>query len=118
MPLARGEAVSWQELLLTHAWWRYNPAQPLSHAYHYFNLVEGAVWMIFAGLVIGRFARHRKSFLELFYAVAFLSFGVTDFVESYRLTSGLLLMKGANLAILLWLRAEVIRRFYPESKVY
>lgn len=118
MPPALGEAVSWQELLLTHTWWRYNSAETLSQAYHYFNLVEGTAWIVFAGLVLGRFTRHRKSSLELLYAVAFLSFGVTDFVEANRLTSGLLLLKGANLAVLLWLRAQVIRRFYPESKVY
>jgi hypothetical protein len=110
--------VSWQELLLTKTWWRYNPTETLSQAYHYFNLVEGAAWMAFAGLVLGRFAQHRKSSFELFYAVAFLSFGLTDFFEAYRLTSGLLLLKGANLAVLLWLRAQVIRWFYPESKVY
>ena len=108
----------WQQLLLTHTWWRYDPADPLSQAYHYFNLVEGLAWFAFATLVWLRFWWHRKSWLELAYALAFLSFGVTDFVEAYRLTSGLLLIKGANLGLLLWLRAVVIQRYYPESKVY
>jgi hypothetical protein len=110
--------VSWQELLLTHTWWRYHSAEPLSQAYHYFNLAEGVAWLVFAALVLRRFRRHRKSWLEVAYALAFVSFGATDFVEAYRLTSGLLLIKGANLGILLWLRAMVIRRYYPGSKIY
>jgi hypothetical protein len=110
--------LSWQQLLLTHTWWKHNPADPLSQAYHFFNLAEGLVWLVFAGLVLGRFMRHRKSWHELAYSLAFLSFGITDFVEAYRLTSGLLLIKGVNLGLLLWLRAIVISRNYPESKIY
>jgi hypothetical protein len=106
------------ELLITHTWWQFKPADPLHQAYHWLNLVEGTIWLIFASLVADRFARNRRSWLEIPYAVAFVTFGLSDFREAYRLESWLLLFKGANLVLLLWLRREVIRRCYPTSKVY
>ena len=34
------------DILWTRTWWTYEPdtAPPLSHAYHFFNLLEGGVW--------------------------------------------------------------------------
>ena len=107
------------DFLLTREWWRYDPAADwYASPYHWINLVEGAAWLIFAALVLTRYARHRHSPIELAYAGAFLTFGVTDFREAYVVHSWLILVKGANLALLLYLRWVVIRRYYPESKTY
>ena len=63
--------------------------------------------------------RHHGCFLlEIAYSFAFLTFGVTDFREAYALDSWLIWLKAGNLLILLWLRSLVIKRFYPESKLY
>jgi hypothetical protein len=113
-----GEFVSVYDLFVTHTWWQYRASDSLNLAYHYLNLVEGIIWLIFASLVMARFVRWRRSWLEVHYAVAFFTFGLTDFREAYRLESWLLLLKGANLVMLLWLRREVIRRAYPASRIY
>ena len=52
------------------------------------------------------------------YAAAFFTFGLTDFREAHTLQSWLIWLKVANLAILLWLRATIIGRYYPSSKLY
>jgi hypothetical protein len=108
------------ELLLTRAWWVYCPGSADIHAqlYHSFNLVESSVWWVFAALVLLRFMRFRKSPRELLYALAFVLFGLTDLRESYCLSSWLIWAKLVNLGLLLWLRATVMRRFYPHSRVY
>jgi len=62
--------------------------------------------------------KHRRSRLEWWYALAFFTFGLTDFREAYALSSWLIWAKLANLILLLWLRATVIRRFYPTSKLF
>lgn len=108
--------VSLYDLFVTHSWWRYRPSE--FSFYHYLNLVEGAIWLVFAALVAARFVRWRHSWIELLYAAAFLTFGLSDFREAYRLESWLLLFKVANLVLLLWLRREVIGRWYPKSRVY
>lgn len=89
-------------------------AQP----YHGMNLVEGLVWLIFAGLVLRRYAAHRKSPLELLYALAFVAFGLSDFREAYVLQSWLILFKGVNLAALIYLRWIILRRYYPQARTY
>src|SRR5262249_4980434 len=106
--------------LLTHAWWRYAPSEPFgfSAVYHWFNLFEGLAWCLVAGLVLRRFLRYRKSPLEIIYALAFVTFGLSDFVEAHALTSWLIIAKGANLVILFALRRHLLRSYYPESKTY
>lgn len=69
-------------------------------------------------LVLARYFRHRNSALEILYACAFFIFGLSDFREAYLLQPWLILAKGMNLLLLLWLRAVVIRRFYPASRTY
>jgi hypothetical protein len=105
------------DLLVTHTWWRYNSSDWFHQAYHWFNLVEGLIWLGFAAFVLGRFTRRRRSWLEVAYAAAFFAFGLTDFREAWCLQSWLILFKGANLLVLLWLRHEVIRLWYPSSRV-
>jgi hypothetical protein len=101
-------------------WWAYRSDNPTwaDVPYHAFNLFEGTVWVILSGLVLSRFLRHRHSKIEILYALAFFTFGLTDFREAYSLQSWLLWIKGINLVALLWLRAVVIRRYYPQSKLY
>lgn len=110
----------WLDVLFLKTWWRYDPKES-SWAfvpYHLFNLFEGGVWTVLACLVLARHMRHRRSRLELWYALAFLTFGLTDFREAYALTSWLIWLKLVNLLLLLWARTSVIRRFYPASKLY
>ncbi|HET6879165.1 MAG TPA: hypothetical protein VFI31_03355 [Pirellulales bacterium] len=106
--------------LLTHSWWRHTAGEAFgfSPVYHWFNLAEGVAWCLVAGLVVRRFARQRKSKLEIIYALAFLTFGVSDFVEAQALTTWLILAKGLNLAVLFALRRHLLRRHYPASKTY
>ena len=77
------------------------------------------VWAAFPALVLFRRRKGEgRSGLELWYALAFSTFGLTDFREAYALTSWLIWVKLANLIALARLRAVVIRRFYPTSKLY
>jgi hypothetical protein len=76
------------------------------------------VWVILSGLVLRRFLGNRRSTIEVVYALAFFTFGLTDFREAYALQSWLIWLKAANLLALLWLRSRVITRYYRESKLY
>ncbi len=108
------------DLLWNRTWWRYRPRDPLEFSlpYHVFNLFEGAVWVIFAGLVLIRAWKNHRSSIEVWYALAFFTFGLTDFREAYALTSWLVWVKLVNLIVLAWLRARVIRTLYPLNKLY
>lgn len=108
------------ELLFTSTWWRYDPEDRslFSVSYRTFNLIEGAVWIAFGVLVLRRFLKYRRSRTELWYAAAFFLFGLTDFREAYAMQSWLLCVKLGVLIALLWLRSIVMRRHFPESKVY
>jgi hypothetical protein len=108
------------DLLWFHAWWRYSSRSDpwFSVPYHFFNLFEGVCWVTVAALVIRRYLQFRRSTLEVWYAVAFLSFGLTDFREAYALESWLIWAKLVNLAVLFVLRRVVITRFYPGKKLF
>jgi len=56
--------------------------------------------------------------LELLYAVAFVTFGASDFREAIALETWLILAKGVNLVALVWLRRTVLTRCYPTSRTY
>jgi len=106
--------------LVFRTWWTYRSAYTpwVEVPYRAFNLFEGTVWVVLSGLVLRRFLKHRHSTVEVVYALAFFTFGLTDFREAYALQSWLIWLKAANLLALLWLRALVIRRYYPGSKLY
>ena len=108
------------DFLVFRSWWRYRPGDSpwVFGPYHFFNLFEGCVWLVFAGLVIHRSMAGPRSVLERWYALAFLTFGLTDFREAYALDSWLIWLKLGNLIVLMRLRAAVIRRDYPESQLY
>lgn len=113
--------MSWSELLWWHQWWRFDPQGPTSDLIwqHGFNLFEGTCWFVFAALVIRRHLQSRKAkALEFSYAMSFTLFGVSDFIQAYCLTSWLLVWKLVNLIVLLALRRVVMKRHYPESKLF
>jgi hypothetical protein len=108
------------EFLWFKVWWKYpNPVDPwFSIPYHVFNLFEGTCWAILACLVLGRYLVHVRSVVEVGYATAFLTFGLTDFREAYELSSWLVWLKLVNLIVLIQLRNIVMKRWYPASKLY
>jgi hypothetical protein len=109
------------DYLWFRTWWTYRSgslASWVESPYHAFNLFEGTAWVVFAGLVLRRSLKHRRPAIEAAYALAFFTFGLTDFREAYALQSWLIWVKAANLLVLLWLRSRVIARYYPESKLY
>ena len=109
------------DLLWFQVWWKYPlPGDPwFSIPYHFFNLFEGSCWAILAGLVLRRlFLIHRRSSIELAYAAAFFTFGLTDFREAYELASWLVWLKLVNLIGLILLRRVVMKRLYPASKLF
>jgi hypothetical protein len=81
-------------------------------------LFEGVCWVCFAGLVLHRYLKFRHSMIEIVYSLAFLTFGLTDFREAYVLESWLVWVKLANLIALIALRSIVMRRYYPDSKLF
>lgn len=106
--------------IILQQWWTYQSETggTFSEIYHLFNLGEGVVWWVFAGLVLLRWVLYRRSLLEPLYAAAFISFGITDFIEAYAIGVWLLAVKAVNLAWLLWIRAVVMRRYYRGSRLY
>lgn len=105
--------------VLTKTWWTFHAGDAgFGFVYSWFNVVEGCLWCLFAVLVLRRYLKHCRSTIELFYALAFLTFGLSDFLESFSLTSWLIIAKGINLAILLWLRRYVLWRCYPQQRMY
>jgi hypothetical protein len=113
-------ASHWIELLLWQTWWSWTPADRSWHAVfvHTFNLMEGAVWLAFSGLVVRRYIQRKNSAWELVYALAFLTFGLSDLVEAYSLTSWLIWFKLVNLVFLWKLRQLVRTQWYPENRIY
>ncbi|HEY4262072.1 MAG TPA: hypothetical protein VGM98_18020 [Schlesneria sp.] len=83
-----------------------------------FNFVEAGSWFVFALLVLARWYRQRHSSLELWYSLAFVLFGISDLIEAWVLTSWLLWWKVINLVALFLLRRHVMRKFYPDAKLF
>ena len=108
------------DILFVRSWWSWQPARPTLHsvAYHWFNLAEGVTWVVLGALELRRFLRQGRSRLEVWYAICFVAFGLTDFREAWLLQSWLIWVKLVNLTALVWLRAIVIRRFHPRAKLY
>ena len=108
------------DTLFTQTWWKWNPSdgQWFSLIYHWFNILEGIAWIVFAALVFQRYSKHRKSLIELAYSATFLAFAATDFREAWEQSSWLIWLKLVNLIALLWLRRVVMQRCYPNAKIY
>ena len=108
------------EIIFVRTWWRYTPedGQWFTAIYHWFNIAEGCAWILCAGLVLRRFLTHRKSPSEIHYAIAFLTFAVTDFAEAWEQSSWLIWLKLLNLIVLFQLRRMIMSRYYPAAKLY
>lgn len=106
--------------LIARRWWSWSPTQhsAFDSIYRGMNFVEGMLWFLLALLVTVRFLRNRRSALEPVYATLFLLFGVSDFVEMRAVDTWLILAKGAILLMLLAVRREVLRRYYPDCRTY
>lgn len=111
------------QVLWFETWWTWSRPETEPYLWseiagHYFNYVEALAWFLFAGFVFFRWLRHRHSFVEILYALGFVTFGISDWIESERLTSWLLWWKGANLGMLLWLRHTIKSKWYPTAKIF
>ena len=108
------------DALFLRTWWSYERDSHLvfSAVYPWLNVVEGCAWLIIAILVIRRYLRHRHSHIELWYALAFLTFAGSDFREAWVLQSWLIWFKAINLVALLYLRQLVLKRYYPTKRVF
>ena len=106
--------------LWTEPWWTWNPetAGTWDRLYRAFNLLEGAAWFVFAGLVLRRWIRFRHSPLETLYAAAFAAFGATDLLEASQQSAPLVVVKGGILVALLLLRQVVRKWWYPANSLY
>ncbi len=116
-PLNELLASGWNFLI--QPWWSYNPSEHWFHQpYHWLNLVEGCLWVLFGLLVLRRFVGNRHSLLEPVYALAFFTFGLSDFREAYVLQPWLIGLKGVNLVVIFALRHHLLKRYYPGSKMF
>lgn len=108
------------EIIFVRTRWEYTPGdgQWFTVIYHWFNIAEGLAWVACAGLVFRRFLVHRKSLSKIFYALAFLTFAITDFLEAWEQSSWLIWLKLCNLIALLLLRRRVMTRHYPTARLY
>lgn len=106
--------------MLLKSWWSYSAGDDslFPATYHAFNLFEGLAWCGLALLVLRRYAKYRRGSVEIAYAAAFACFGASDFREAYALETWLILAKGLNLGVLLWLRSHVLKSHYPQSKTF
>lgn len=106
--------------ILRQVWWQWDATASgdvFSQLYHWFNLAESAAWCIFGGLVVRRWSTWRRSSLELFYAAAFVVFGITDAIEAWQQSTVLILFKLINLIVLFLLRRRVMCS-YPEARLF
>ena len=106
--------------VLTIPWWTYDPqmAGGWGLAYRWFNLFEGAVWIVLGCLVLRRWLRCRRSRLEVAYGLTFVLFGLTDFREASVQTAALVAVKAIVLVVLFGVRYRVLRHHYPEHRLY
>ncbi|MCR9200165.1 MAG: hypothetical protein NXI04_16140 [Planctomycetaceae bacterium] len=111
------------EILFVRTWWEFAPPYSVfDQIYHWFNVSEGLAWFVFAGLVWQRGRQHsvagRPSRLEVGYAFAFATFGLTDLQEAWQQSSWLIWLKLINLITLAVLRRRVMTTNYPEATLY
>ena len=84
--------------------------------YVVFNNIEGVLWFCFAVYVLFRYVRNRKTGYEILYALSFFAFGLTDLIEAWGMTLGVLLLKGVCLLAIFQGRKLVIEK-YPGKKI-
>ena len=111
---------SMNESIFARTWWTYDSAADdwFTHLYHWFNLLEGCIWLGIAILVMVRFLRHRRTSLEVVYALAFCAFALTDFREAWEQSTWLIGIKLLNLILLFRLRQWTMSKHYPAARIY
>jgi hypothetical protein len=83
--------------------------------YVIFNYIEAVFWFGIALYVLFRYIKNRKTWYELLYTLSFFVFGVTDLIEVWGMTLGVLLLKGVCLLAIFQGRKLVIEK-YPDKK--
>ena len=111
------------EILFVRTWWEFEAPHTLfDDVYHWFNISEGLAWFVFAALVWRRgrqtSATAYPGGLEVAYAIAFATFGLTDLQEAWQQSSWLIWLKLINLITLAVLRRRVMTESYPEARLY
>ncbi len=108
----------WETVLQTlgHQWWSYQPESTVDQVLHWFNLAEGVVWCCLSLFVARRYLKYQRSLSEVAYAAGFALFGISDFMESFSLTTWLIAWKAINLLVLFVLRRHVLKHCYPEAR--
>ncbi|MEO0586524.1 MAG: hypothetical protein AAF078_02695 [Planctomycetota bacterium] len=102
---------------MMHVLWRVDYGDPLAAAYSAVNLLEAVAWFGVAGWVVRRHVREGGGAWNFAYAAAFVVFGVSDVVESQVVPMWLIAAKGLIFGVIVWLRWEVLRRYYPGRKL-
>ncbi|MCA9034164.1 MAG: hypothetical protein KDA91_03485 [Planctomycetaceae bacterium] len=106
--------------LLNRVWWRWTPGSHdgFSMTYHWFNLLEGTVWLVVAGFIARRAIRFSRHWMEWLYASSFALFGISDWVEAWQQSTVLILAKALILLWIVLLRQRSMCVWYPGSRVY
>jgi hypothetical protein len=102
----------WKVILLD-PWWRWQPLNAGwgDRIYHWFNLMEAAVWFICAAAVLWR-TQPRSYGVDYRLAAALVIFGISDVVEAWFLSLPLAAVKLLVLIALLRFRRRrsILRR--------
>lgn len=101
---------------LSRRLWSYDATSNWHTVYHWLNVAEGCLWVLVGLIVIRRYLINQRSLAEVAFAVAFVLFGISDFIEAQSLDVWLIVWKTFNLALLLVLRSYVRKHCYPNSK--
>lgn len=96
----------------------FRSVENLNMPYQILNTVEGMAWIVIGFLVLHRAKWIKASLLECVYFIAFILFGVSDFIEVSTYPLWLAFWKLFNVLTLLYVRSLVMRRMYPQAKVY
>ncbi|MEM9253067.1 MAG: hypothetical protein AAGB29_12020 [Planctomycetota bacterium] len=102
---------------MAHVLWRVDYADPLSATYSVINLLEAVAWFAVAAWVLRRHVKQGGGGWNYAYAAAFVVFGLSDVLESQMVPIWLVAAKGVIFGLILWLRYEVLRRYYPGRKL-
>lgn len=112
--LPPGDADFW--VWMAHPVWRRGP-EIEAQLYAGFNLLEALAWWAIGAWALVRYARWRRSPVELLYVAMFALFGFSDVLEAHAVTGWLLLAKGLIFANLVTARLYLVRVCYPGARL-
>ena len=102
---------------MRHVLWRVDYDDALATGYSALNLLEACAWFAVAVWVIYRHVKQGGGAWNFAYAAAFFVFGLSDVMESQIVPIWLIAVKGIIFCTILWIRWEVLRRYYPGRKL-